>query len=458
MKKKYLLLALLTVSALSHLSATFADDLQKPNTMDEMWQIIKAQQEQINQLKNQQQPGIRPNQENEVTVLKRQTSVLAEEVEKLRTELFIPEQAQYKSTYGLGPAASKVYQTSQGLSIGGYGEANYQSFVNDKGGKNNNTDFERFVLYVGYKYSDSIIFNSEIEFEHASTGKAGSVSVEFAALDFLIDPMANIRAGMVLVPMGFLNLIHEPPFYFGNNRPEVERTIIPSTWREIGLGLFGELYPGLTYTTYVINGLDASGFSSKGIRGGRQKGSKARAEDFAWVGRVDYALEQLPGLSFGASSYLGASGQAQSFNGQKADVFTQLYEAHLEWKYRGLEFRTLGSWGHISNAGALSAERGETIGESNFGWYAEVGYDILPHIMPNTTQYLAPFFRFEILDSIASTPNGFADDDSQKRRIFQVGLQYKPIPNVVIKADYRNFDSSAGDLPDDINLGFGFIF
>ena len=127
-------------------------------------------------------------------------------------------------------------------------------------------------------------------------------------------------------------------------------------------------------------------------------------------------------------------------------MFTQLYEAHLEWKYRGLEFRTLGSWGHISNASSLSAEKEETIGKSNFGWYAEVGYDILPHIMPNTTQYLAPFFRFEILDSIASTPNGFADDDSQEKRIFQVGLQYKPIPNVVIKADYRNFDSS-GDLP-----------
>ena len=238
--------------------------------------------------------------------------MLAEEVEKLRTELFIPEQAKYKSTYGLGPAASKVYQTSQGLSIGGYGEANYQSFINDKRSKNNNTDFERFVLYVGYKYSDSIIFNSEIEFEHASTGQEGSVSVEFAALDFLIDPMANIRAGMVLVPMGFINQIHEPPFFFGNNRPEVERTIIPSTWREIGIGLFGELYPGLTYTTYVMNGLDASGFSSKGIRGGRQKGSKARAEDLAWVARVDYAPEQLPGLSFGASSYLGASGQAQN--------------------------------------------------------------------------------------------------------------------------------------------------
>ncbi len=439
-------------------SLSFADELKKPESMNEMWEIIKAQQEQINTLKNKLEGGVKPNQGNEVTVLKRQTSVLAQEVEKLRTELFIPEQTEYKSTYGLGPAASKVYQTSQGLSIGGYGEANYQGLVNEKRDGNNNADFERLVLYFGYKFTDNILFNSEIEFEHSTTGRGGSVSVEFAALDFLLDPMANIRAGMLLIPMGFINPIHEPPFYFGNNRPEVERTIIPSTWREIGVGLFGELYPNLTYTTYVVNGLDASGFSSSGIRGGRQKGGQARAEDLAFVGRLDYAPEQLPGLSFGGSAYLGNSGQSQRFNGQSVDVFTQLYEAHVQWKYQGLEFRTLGSWGHISNAAALSAASGETIGESNFGWYAEIGYDILPHLIPDTTQYLAPFFRFEIIDSIASAPDGFADDDSQERRIFQVGLQYKPIPNVVIKADYRNIDSAQGDLPDDINLGFGFIF
>ncbi len=459
MRDMTIFLHALGLSIMMGLSSTlYAEDLKRPETMDEMWEIIKSQQEQINTLQEQLKPKIQPNQNNEVTVLKRQTSVLAEEVEKLRTELFIPEEAEYKSQYGLGPAASKVYQTSQGLSIGGYGEANYQGIVNDKGGRNNNTDFERLVLYVGYKFTDNILFNSEIEIEHSSTDKTGSVSVEFAALDFFIDPMANIRAGMVLVPMGFINPIHEPPFFFGNNRPEVERRIIPSTWREIGAGLFGELYPNLTYTTYVVNGLDANGFSSSGIRGGRQKGSQARAEDIAFVGRLDYAPEVVPGLSFGGSAYVGGSGQAQSFDGQRADVFTQLYEAHLQWKYRGLEFRTLGSWGSIGNAADLSAARGETIGESNFGWYAEIGYDILPLILPKTTHYLAPFFRFEMFDTIANAPDGFADDDRFDRRIFQVGLHYKPIPNVVIKADYRNFDSAGGDLGDDVNLGVGFIF
>ena len=182
------------------------------------------------------------------------------------------------------------------------------------------------------------------------------------------------------------------------------------------------------------------------------------AEDLAFVGRLDYAPAELAGLSFGASAYLGNSGQKRIYAGEQVDAFTQLYEGHVQWKYRSLEFRALGSWGHIDDADVLSAEKGKTVGEENYGWYAEVGYDILPHIFPETGQYLAPFFRYEQLDTIASAPEGFDDDLSQDKRIFQVGLHYKPIPNVVIKADYRNFDSEGGDLEDDFNLGLGFIF
>jgi hypothetical protein len=79
-------------------------------------------------------------------------------------------------------------------------------------------------------------------------------------------------------------------------------------------------------------------------------------------------------------------------------------------------------------------------------------------IFEDTTQYLAPFFRYEQFDTIATAPTGWSDDSSMERWIYQFGLQYKPIPNVVIKADYRNFTSKAGDLPDDFNLGLGFIF
>jgi hypothetical protein len=326
------------------------------------------------------------------------------------------------------------------------------------------------VLYVGYKFTDKILFNSEVEFEHGSTERNGAVSVEFAALDFFINPMANVRAGMVLMPMGFLNQIHEPPFYFGNHRPEVEQKIIPSTWNEVGVGLFGAITPNLTYTTYVVNGMNAKGFDSNGIRNGRQGGSQALAQNFGYVARMDYVPDALPGVTVGGSAYVGNSGQDQDYDGQKPSVLTQLYESHVQWKYRGLEFRTLGSWGFVGNADILSAdskakaiaagkpENAQTIGSQNYGWYSEVGYDVLPLMFKDTPQYLAPFVRYEKLNTIAKAPTGFPGDPSKDQQVFQVGLQYKPIPQVVIKADYRNFVAKQGPLPDDFNLGFGFIF
>ena len=492
--KEALLVALLVLSA--PVSA-----LDKPKTMEDMWKIIQAQQKQIDEMKASMGPGEikavagnvqipenkaavdnAPSSETKVATgnvknLERKTDILSQEVEKLRTNLAIPEEAKYKSAYGLGPAASKVYGAGKGLSIGGYGEGNYSAKVGNKGGSNDSADMERMVLYVGYKFTDRILFNSELEFEHASTGEGseskGEVSVEFASLDFFIDPIANARAGLVLMPMGLINRIHEPLFYFGNHRPEVEQRIIPSTWREMGAGLFGAITPNLTYTAYVVNGLNAAEFTSDGITEGRGGGSNARAENFGYVARMDYDPDALPGLSVGGSAYVGNSGQNQIFVGQKVNAFTQLYEMHVQWKYRGLEFRTLGSWGHINDAGVLSANRkqifyenpdnaGKTftdvVGSQNYGWYSELGYDVLPLLWQDTTQYLAPFFRYEKLNTMAKAPNGFAADPTKDWQIFQVGLQYKPIPNVVLKADYRNYVAKQGPLPDDFNLGFGFIF
>ena len=446
---------------------TSANALEKPQTMDDMWKIIQAQQKQIDEMKAERvtvataAPASKPPVED-VKKLEHKTDVLTQEVEKLRTNLAIPEEKALKSAYGLGPAASKVYQVGKGLSIGGYGEGHYQAEVGNKGDSKDSADMERLVLYTGYKFTDNILFNSELEFEHASTGEGseskGEVSVEFASLDFFINPLVNARAGLVLMPMGFINRIHEPVFYFGNHRPETERWIIPSTWREMGVGLFGSITPELSYTTYIVNGLDAAGYSSDGIKEGRGGGSNAKAENFGYVAQMDYTPKALSGVTVGGSAYAGNAGQNQVYDGYKADILTQLYEGHIQWKYRGLEFRSLGAWGHINDASLLSAAKGETIGSSNYGWYTEVGYDVLPLLFKDTPQYLAPFVRYEHLDTIAKAPNGFEDNKNKDRQIYQIGLQYKPIPNVVIKADYRNITAKQGTAPDDFNLGFGFIF
>jgi outer membrane receptor protein involved in Fe transport len=449
-----------------------------------MWKIIQQQQKEIEALKSKASQA--DALQEEVKVLKqgsapvqatapaaeprkatksdadRKTEILATEVEKLKSQLVIPDTREYKSQYGLGPAASNVYRVNRGLSLGGYGEAIYTNYTGHKGDSRDTFDLLRAVLYAGYKFNDWIILNNEIEFEHASTGegaeKKGEVSVEFSQLDFLLHPKANIRAGLMLVPMGFINEMHEPTTFHGTRRPDVERYIIPATWREMGAGLFGEALPGLQYRVYAMNGLNARNFGSSGIRDGRQGGTEALAENFAFTGRLDYTPRFAPGLMVGGSAYVGESGQHDPALGRRGHVMTQLYEGHLQWHFRGLELRALGAWGHLGNASMLSAVNKQTIGKQNFGWYAEAAYDLMPLIWQDSSQYLAPFVRYERYDTLANVPAGFADDGSFDRRTYQIGLTYKPIPNIAIKADYRNLSSASGQMPHEFNLGVGFIY
>lgn len=401
----------------------------------------------------------------------RKTGILAEDLETVKSKFILPETVEYKSLYGLGPAASKVYQMPRGLSIGGYGEANAIFFVGDNEGPGKRRDvgdLVRFITYVGYKFSDRIILNTEIEYEHAKvqptvSSGGGDVEIEFATLDFLLTEQANIRAGLVLMPMGFVNEIHEPPFYFGNLRPEVEQRIIPTTWRELGVGLHGTILPGLTYRTYVTNSLNAKGFSKTNIRGARQNGNRALFEDFAWTARLDYTPIQ--GLQVGGSVFWGNADQDQLFAGKEINANLTLYEFHGQYQYRGLQLRALFAQGHIGDAAILSQDlvsRGQAadgpISSRIVGGYVEAGYDILPLVFSGTDMSLSPFLRFERLDTQADVPAGLTRDRSRDIRVINAGLSFKPIPNVVIKLDYRNLDAKVGQIADEFNIGFGFIF
>ena len=407
-------------------------------------------------------PASEEERQQRLKALEEKVKILTEEIESLKTKVVIPETAELKSAYGLGPAASRVYQLTRGLSIGGYGEAHLSLLVNDKGSRKDTLDFERFVLYAGYKFTDWILFNSEIEVEHAKTEEsvsagAGTVELEFAYLDFRGWEPLNARTGLLLIPMGFINEIHEPPFYFGNNRPEVERRIIPATWRELGAGIYGTLMPGLEYRTYAVNGLNAKGFASGDFREARQEGNRALAEDFAWTGRLDYT--PLPGLLMGASFFWGDSGQGQVFAGRKIHANLFLYDLHAQVQYRGLHVRGLFSEGFVSDARTLSRDLAEgPISREVWGAYGEVAYDILPLLLPGTRQSLSPFARLEWLDTQADVPSGFRSDRSKRLRIYTVGLSYKPIPGVVLKLDYRELDPDSGSIADEFNAGFGFAF
>jgi hypothetical protein len=420
-------------------------------------------------------------QEDRIAELERTVKVLAEELERTRADVTVPEEEALVSRYGLGPAASKVYGIARGLSIGGYAEGYYQNLFHDSNGASDNSDMLRAVLYTGYKFNEHFVFNAEFEFEHGTTSatkssSGGSVSVEFATLDFFWRPEANARAGLVLVPMGFINEIHEPTTYLGVLRPEVERRLIPTTWRENGAGIFGEIFEQFDYKLYATNALNAEGYDASGVRDARQNGNRALAEDWAFTGRLDWT--PLPGLLLGASTFVGNAGQDQSFTVtgvptpvEMPSVWTVLWDAHAQFEWRGLHLRGLFTMVHVDNAGDLTlvlrptAQGGineigatEVVASDMLGGYAEISYDVMQWLSPGSELALEPFFRFEYVDSQFDVPSGFTADKSQRQQVYTTGIQFKPIPNIVLKADVRNRVAEAGSASDEVNLGVGLNF
>jgi len=409
--------------------------------------------------------------DDQIAELMRKMDVLTDEVATLRTQVAVPEEPELKSAYGFGPAASKVYGVQRGLSLGGYGEANYINFFgNEDDDTPDRADALRTVLYLGYKFSDRILFNSEIEFEHGTTSNvnngagSGSVSVEFAALDFLWRPELNLRAGHLLVPMGLVNEIHEPPFFHGVQRPETEVRILPSTWHENGLGIFGTLGESLEYRSYVLAGFNAQGFSDAGIRGGRQQGNRSLSEDLAWVTRADWTPEPLPGFLLGGAVYVGDSGQdVEVAGGDVPDARLWIFEGHSEYQSGGLRARGLFAFSSLSDARelntVLATPAGRPIAEEMLGGYAEVGYDVYPWLFGDESHQLEPFVRIEYVDTQYDVPSGFEANRDRAYWVYTGGANFYPHPNVVLKLEYRNINTrGSGNPADELGLGMGFAF
>lgn len=396
--------------------------------------------------------------------IRRQIEILGQEIEALKTpaaqEATVSADAEQ---YGLGAAASKVYRVDHGLSFGGYGEMLYENYAGslDSGARattRDQFDMLRGILYTGYKYNDKVIFNSEIEYEHGSTGSGGEVSVEFAYLDFLARPQLGVRTGLVLIPMGLVNELHEPTAYLGAKRSVTESAIMPSTWREMGAGVFGEV-GNVSWRGYVVNSLNGRNFSAGGVRGGRQKGAKALAEDLAITGRVDW--QPVVGTTIGASFFSGNTGQRNLVSDSVVDARYTVYDVHADARFRGVILRGLWSRGSLDDAAELntlnSLTANRSVGKTMGGWYAEAGYD-LSSLLPFGEASFTPYARYEQVDTQRTVPTGFLRNPANDQTIFTYGLQFKPLPQTVFKVDYQNVDNEAGTGLDQWNLGIGYIF
>lgn len=378
--------------------------------------------------------------ENRVRQLERKVNILTEEVTKLRLGEVGSAPLQVKT--GLGPKASKIYSTQGGFSLAGYGEMIYDNYskTTDGGalsGKTNTIDYLRQVLYFGYKFSDSILLNSEIEFEHASTGSGGEVSVEFAYLDFLTHSPVNYRSGMVLIPVGIYNEIHEPPTFFSTRRPEVEQRLIPTTWRANGVGIFGDLGETISYKLYLTESLNAVSFGGASIRGGRQKGAQAKAEDIALSGRLDYQLA--PGSLIGASFFTGGTAQAQIVG---TDGKLTVWDLHARFKSGPLELRGLYVQNQLSGANFININNSLTganaMASGQTGYYFEAGYDVMPMFVKASSAGLIPFVRYEKLNLHDQMPAGYTANSANDRTYLVYGVSFLPDPNVALKFDYQD--------------------
>ncbi|MDP3542579.1 MAG: hypothetical protein Q8T11_08960 [Elusimicrobiota bacterium] len=404
--------------------------------------------------------------------LERKVDVLTQEIEKLKLGEAADPIAE-ATALDVAPAASKVYRSrANKVSFGGYGEMVYTNLSKRRQNASPATtkdtvDFLRAILYVGYKFNDWIVFNSELEFEHGTTANAGArgeVSVEQAYVDFRFLPEIGVRAGTLLVPMGLQNEIHEPTTFHGVQRTSVERNVIPTTWRENGAGVFGDIGP-VSYRSYVVTGLQSTtntgvtGFSSStGLRSGRSSGARSFAEDFASVTRLDYKPVQ--GVMVGGSFYVGQADQSLVVN----SVPVTMWEGHLKAEYRGAEFRALYAEGRVGNADLVNITQGFTnagrtsVGSKQFGGYVEGAYDVLSIVKNNKGHYLAPFFRYERYDTQADTPSAFAKNPQNSRVEYTAGLTYKPIPQIAIKADHQWMLNQARTGTNQWNMGLAYIF
>lgn len=397
--------------------------------------------------------------------LARRVQVLADEVERMK----IGEAATTDETrrYGLGPSGSKVYRAKERhVSIGGYGEFLYENFEKkrDDGAAAGTSAVDRFdlvraILFVGYRFSDRFVFNSEIEYEHGSTNLttraggtgSGEVSVEFAYLDWMVRPEINFRAGLLLMPVGFLSELHEPTTWLGTRRPETETLLIPSTWRQNGIGIFGDL-GSFTYRSYLTTSLDSTDFTSGGLRGGRQKGGYEKANDWSGVFRFDYV--GIPGSMVGGSVVRGDTGNNQV---GAPDVMMTLAEAHIDWKFRGFDFRALASRAWLGNVAELNTALAKTgtasVGSRMWGAYLQVGYDLSTvGLLPFT-----PYVRIEGVDTQDAMATGVRGG-ANRLNVWTAGLQYKPIDEIVLKADYQNYRRFDQSGVDQVNFALGYAF
>ena len=358
-------------------------------------------------------------------------------------------------------AAQRILSGNYGkaITVGVYAEATY----NQPEGDNGELDIQRTVLLFGYQFDEKTQFVTEVELEHVN-----EVFVEQAFVNYAVGNNVSLRGGLMLVPMGIINEYHEPTTFNGTERPALDNVIVPTTWRELGVGVTGRLPDAsISYQAYVFNGFkstapDGEGGvngalrGTNGLRGGRQRGIQSTVDSPTLSVKVEHY--GLPGLRLGLSGYFGdtqAEDEVEELEGANIGIAMGGFDA----RYAFQQFTARGQviYASLSDTEAYNNLTGRDLGSALFGYYAEVGYNLLPIA---AKQRLFAFARYENYDTHASTEGNLVRNDAFNRTDVTTGLSYHIAPGVVVKGDYQ-FRSNAlknSEVDNRLNFGIGVWF
>ncbi|HVH84293.1 MAG TPA: hypothetical protein VM713_08265, partial [Steroidobacteraceae bacterium] len=426
--------------------------------------------------------------EQEIRALQQQLESTQQQLARMQAELqqlkaqkeAVAAQQQQAALPGAG-AASAAAGISPDLSLWGYGEIYYDRPVHIP--ELAEADLARAVFGIGYRFDDRTLFNSEFEVEHAvsSASDRGEFEVEQFYVDHQLAAWAAVKGGLILMPFGLLNEHHEPTQFYGVKRNHVEKLIIPTTWREGGVGFHGDTPGGLVWDAGVTTGinlkdwnftpaapfyrtsLDLEAADIAPMQATHQELELADAQHLAQYAALNYS--GVPGLLAGAAVFSGKAAVPAGF----PDVRATLWEVHGRWTAGRADLSALYARGTFSDTAPFNLAN---LGASNplpaefLGYYLQGAYTV----WEQGSYRLSPFIRWERYDMGAAyqgiapgyttVPPGPAPDGrpwpQPRDRVWTAGANFYLTPHVVLKADYQRFAINTDFSSIDLGLGVNF--
>ncbi|HZC87086.1 MAG TPA: porin, partial [Steroidobacteraceae bacterium] len=384
-----------------------------------------------------------------------------------------------------------VNELGSGLRLWGYGEIYYTHPTREP--QESQFDLARAVFGIGYRFDERTEFNSEYEIEHAvaSASDAGEFEVEQFYIDRRLNDAVTVRAGLFLMPFGFINEHHEPTNFYGVQRNFVETLIIPSTWREGGFNLHGDTPAGFGWNVGLTSGFDFSRWNFAPefppyrnaleleasniapLQATHQEAALANAQRLSQYVALGYY--GFPGVTLGAAVSTGKAVPVPAASGAptSGDPRVTLWEAHARWTPSRWDLAAIYSRGTVSNSAAANAANPGSpnpIPAAFYGYYLQGAYAL----WESADYRLNPFVRFERYNMGASyegtpgpaiptgevplsaAPGHYGLWPQNHDRVWTAGANFFLGPHVVLKGDYQWFEVNRGFNRFDLGLGVSF--